>query len=118
MLLEFLGAFFALDFAWIINFILGELFWLFALAAAVANFYPSKKFFWGFVFVVFMNWALVDLSILMGWTIDSKFGALFLMLIAVPCFAFLEKNGKLSKWNLPIQAAGMVAIWALLTLGL
>lgn len=118
MFLEFLGAFFSLDFAWIIHFILGELFWLFALAAAVAIMYPSEKFFWAFVFMVFINWIFVDLSGFMGWTINSKFPALFFMLISVPFFVFLEKNGKLSKWNLPFAVVGVVVIWGLLTLGL
>ncbi len=118
MFLEFLGAFFSLDFAWIINFILGELFWLFVLAVAVAIFYPSNKHVWGFIFLVFFLWTFSDASAYMGWVINNKFAPLFFVLVAVPFAVFLEKDGKLSKWNLPLQVVALVVIWGLLTLGL
>lgn len=118
MFLEFLGAFFSLDFAWIVHFILGELFWLFALAAAAAIIYPSEKFFWAFVFLVFFNWVFADLSGYLGWAINAKFPALFLALVAVPAFVFLEKDGKLSKYNLSLQVVALVVVWVLLTWGL
>jgi len=118
MFLEFLGAFFSLDFAWIAHFILGELFWLFVLAAAVAIIYPSNKHIWGFIFMVFFLWVFSDVSVYMGWVINNKFAPVYFVLVALPAFVFLEKGGKLSKWNLPFQIAAMVLIWGLLTLGI
>lgn len=118
MFLEFLGAFFSLDFAWIAHFILGELFWLFAIAAAVIILYPSNKHVWAFIFFTFFLWVFTDVNSYMGWVVNEKFSPIYFALVAVPAAVFLEKGGKLSKWNLPMQVIAMVVIWVLLTWGL
>lgn len=117
MFLEFLGAFFSLNFAWIIHFIMGNLFWLFVIAAAVCIFYPSDKHLWGFIFFIFFLWIFSDVNGYMGWTINNQFAPIYFALVAVPAFVFLEKDGKLSKYNLPLQVIAMVLIWAFLTFG-
>jgi hypothetical protein len=60
MFLEFLGAFFSLDFAWIAHFILGNLFWLMAIGAAVVILYPKEKQLWAFIFFIFFLWVFSD----------------------------------------------------------
>lgn len=115
MFLEFLGQFFSLNFAWVGQVFLDHLFWLFVLAAFVVISLDSKKHLWGFIFFVFFLWTFTDLNFFIGWNVPAFFGPVFFILVAVPSFAFLEKNGKLSKYNLPFQAGACIFLWAFFT---
>ena len=60
-------------------------------------------------------WAIVDVNQYMGWIITSEFGPLQFAFVLLPAFVFLEKDGKLSKYNLPFSVGGTIAIWIFLT---
>ena len=115
MLIEFLYHFFSLDFAWIAGVILEHLLWVFIFAAATVIIFPAQKHFWGFVFFVFLVWALVDVGAYTGWRLANYFGPAHFVLASLVAFAFLEKNGKLSKYNIPSVLVVLVSIWVFIT---
>lgn len=116
MLVEFLYHFFAFDLAWIINeVILAHIFWVFVFLACAVIFFEPKKQFWGFIFLVFLVWAIVDAGVYMGWHLVNYFGPVQLIFGSLVAFTFLEKNGKLSKWNIPYVIFFTLALWAFTT---
>ncbi|MDD5163072.1 MAG: hypothetical protein PHD95_02575 [Candidatus ainarchaeum sp.] len=61
MLFEFFSHLISLDLAWIIGLIMGNLLWLFLLAAYVFITHEGKKVFWGFIFLVGSIWIVLDI---------------------------------------------------------
>ncbi len=115
MLIEFLYRLFTADLAWIIDFILSQLFWVFLFAAVVAILYDKGKQLWGFFLFVFFIWAFVDVGFYMGWKVGPSYGALFFALFSLPAYVFLQKKGVLSKYNLPYQILGVILLWIFFT---
>lgn len=117
VLVEFAYHLFSLDVAWIFDFVLGQLFWVFVFAAVVVLTFEPKKQFWGFIFFIFFMWALVDVNAYMGWIVGPSFGSLYFVLFSLPAYLFLEKNGVFSRWNVPYAIFGVIILWIFYTLG-
>ena len=66
MLTEFLAHAMAFDLVWIVGLIMGNLHWLFALAAFVIIAEDGKRPVWHFLVIVGLLWAAVDLELFMS----------------------------------------------------
>lgn len=70
-ILTVLNHFFALDFGWLLQFVLDNILWFFLFAAAAAIFYEKRNWFWSFVYIVFYVWASIEFGALVGWQVVS-----------------------------------------------
>ena len=115
MLIEFLYHFFTLDWVWIVRVISEQLLWVFLFACVAVIYRPAATQFWGFLASVFFVWAFLDVGAYLGWRVGPEFSLLYFILVVMFAHAFLEKNGKLSKYNLPFQIFGVFALWIFFT---
>ena len=71
MMIEFASHLFAFDFIWIVDFILSNLPWLFALTAGAYFFNDRKYLVTGFIFIVWLLWSFSDVAALLHWQIQT-----------------------------------------------
>ena len=81
--LDILGAFFSLDWGYILAFALQFPFWLVAFGFAAAIFFENKNWFWSFVFLVFLVWSFGFFLEISGWVFPPYLMALDLVLATV-----------------------------------
>lgn len=91
---EFFARLFSLNLQWIVDFILNNILWVFAFAACGYFFYPNKKLFYGFLFITFMNWSILDFTKAVGWVVldPGYFSITIMAMFAVLFFAEADEN--------------------------
>lgn len=108
--IEVLNHFFSLDFAWIINFIMANILWLFLFAAAAAFLYDKKNWFWSLVYVTFYVWAISEFGVLVGWQVLSKEFLSVTLIAAVAVLTFAEFDSWGSKHLLLVNTLRFLAV--------
>lgn len=108
--IEILNHFFSLDFAWILNFILGNILWFFLFAAAAAFFYHGKNWFWSFVYIVIYVWAAIEFTKLVGWQLLSAEFLSFNLIASIAVLTFAENDSWGSKHLLLVNTLRFLAV--------
>ncbi|MBU0635544.1 hypothetical protein KKE06_00795 [Candidatus Micrarchaeota archaeon] len=101
---------FSLDIAWLFNFALDNILWVFLFAAAAVFFYKEKNWFWATVYITFYVWAAVEFTDVVGWVVFDKMFLLVTMLAAVAVLAFAEFDSWGSKNLLLINTVRFLVV--------
>ncbi len=107
---EFFARLLTFDAQWLANFILNNIFWVFAFILIGYFFYPNKKMLYSFLFITFAFWGTFDFVKAIGWVLlDSKY--LFINNLAViAVFIFCEADENLRKNSLFINTMLFFAV--------
>jgi len=94
---SFFSKLLALDFAWILEFIISNLLWLFIFAVVVFVLFDGKNFFAAFVFLIFAIWLWGDFGALTGvGFIGAKVIAIY-YISKIAILTIVESNKTLKK---------------------
>lgn len=96
---------------WLVNFLLSNLFWVFALVMLSYIFFGRAKFFEGIVFLTFALWLWDDFGSLSGIGFASSGVLLIYYISKISILAVVENSKELKKHLLVISTAtGVVAL--------